>query len=84
MVRRSGIPQKLIAERMNISVPTLRKYLAMPETMTGIRRKQLAKVLRADIRLMDAVANSPQSLSIEDAENLVEQIKPNQHEKVHH
>jgi hypothetical protein len=56
----------------------------MPETMTGIRRKQLAKVLRADIRLMDAVANSPQSLSIEDAENLVEQIKPNQHEKVHH
>lgn len=64
-------------------MPTLRKYLACPEYMTGIRRKQLARILRTDIRVIDSVANSPQSLTIEQVENLVELITPNQHEKTH-
>lgn len=76
MIRRSGISKNEVARLMGISVPTLRKYIACPDHMNGIRRKQLARILSIDITVIDAISNHPNTVSIKEAQQLIELIKP--------
>lgn len=76
MIRRSGISKKAIADMLGVSVPTLRKYIVCPETMNGIRRKQLAKIMCVQVEAIDYIVNSAQKIELEKAQQIIELVKP--------
>lgn len=74
MIRRSGITKYELAKRMGISISTLRKYIANPQAMNGIKRKKLANALLVGITTIDQVANTPE-FEAKKAESIIETIK---------
>jgi hypothetical protein len=74
MVRRSGITKQELANRMGISITTLRKYMSSPDKMTGIMRKKMASTLGTVVTTIDDIANK-QAFNADKAQIIIESLK---------
>jgi predicted XRE-type DNA-binding protein len=76
MLRKRGYPLSAVCAELEITRPTLMRYLAQPMRMDGFMRAQIAKILSIEVDTIDDIVNGEYTNTLDSFEHILSLVQP--------
>ena len=76
MLRKRGYALSAVCAELEITRPTLMRYLSQPMRMDGFMRKQIAGILGIEVDTIDDIVNGEYNHTLESFEHILSLVQP--------